>query len=109
MIVAVERPFQQLARDVLRNVAGPALGGVEGDHPERVRILPGQEILQDRLSVGFRDVGLNEDAAELAVVVDHEVHDDIVRVLRNKMSPDEESDAAPNHSDRQTNVRQHSC
>jgi hypothetical protein len=33
-VVAVVCPFQQFARKVLRNIAGPALDGVEGRPPE---------------------------------------------------------------------------
>jgi hypothetical protein len=40
ILISVECPVKHLAGDVLRHVSGPALGRVEGDHAEGVRILP---------------------------------------------------------------------
>jgi hypothetical protein len=77
-VVAVACPFQQFASTVLRNITGPALDSVEGDHPKSTRILPGEEIAEDRLPVGFRDAGLDEGAA------DHKIHGDIIDALRNE-------------------------
>ena len=57
IIVRVERSFRHLARDVLGDVPGPTLGHVEGDHAERVRILAGQEIADDRFAIGLGGVG----------------------------------------------------
>jgi hypothetical protein len=63
------------------DIPGPALGGVEGDHAERVRILPAQQIADDRLPVRFGNVGLHEGAAERAEIIDHQVDGDVVRIL----------------------------
>jgi hypothetical protein len=49
----IDCPFEHLARDVLRNVSGPALRGVEGDHPERLAVLAGKKIADDGLAIGF--------------------------------------------------------
>jgi hypothetical protein len=53
IVVGVEGSFDHLARDVFGDVARPALGGVEGDDAESVRILAGQEIADDRLAIGL--------------------------------------------------------
>jgi hypothetical protein len=47
----VECPVEHLAGDVLGCVPGPALGRVEGDHAERVRILPAQKIADDGFAI----------------------------------------------------------
>jgi hypothetical protein len=57
IVGGVEGPFQHVARDVLGHVARPALGGVEGDHAKRVRILAAQEIADDRFAIGFGGTG----------------------------------------------------
>jgi hypothetical protein len=81
IVVGVEGPLQHLARDVLRHVARPALGGVEGDHAKRVRILATQEIADDRLAIGLGGVGLVIGEAVPAVVVQDQVNGDILRRL----------------------------
>jgi Fumarate reductase flavoprotein C-term len=44
--------------------------------------LPAQEIADHRLAVGFGNVGLDEGAAERAEIIDHQVHGDVVGILR---------------------------
>jgi hypothetical protein len=62
IVVGVKGPLQHLARDVFRYVNRPALGGVEGDYAECVRILAAEEIADHRLAVGFGKIGLDEGA-----------------------------------------------
>jgi hypothetical protein len=66
--VRVEGAFEHLARDVLGDVPGPTLGGVEGDHAKRARILPAQKIADHRFPIGLGNIGLDEDAAERAEI-----------------------------------------
>jgi hypothetical protein len=46
--------------------------------------LPGEEIAEDRLPVGFRDAGLDEGAAGRSEIVDHKIHGDIIDALRKE-------------------------
>jgi ATP dependent DNA ligase domain len=78
IVVRVERPLQHLPRDVLGYVPGPPLYGVEGDHAERVRILAAQEIADDRFAIGLGGVGFDIGDAELAMVVEDQIHGDII-------------------------------
>jgi hypothetical protein len=64
-VVTVECPFQQFARNVLRNVARPSLGGVEGDYPDSVSVLTGEKIADDAFAIGLGGVGLDVGRAEL--------------------------------------------
>jgi hypothetical protein len=38
----------QFAGDIFGNVFRPVLGGIEGDDADRIAVLPGEEILNDR-------------------------------------------------------------
>src|SRR4030088_2912638 len=67
-------PLQQAARHLFGCVAHPAFLEVEGDHPQRIEILPAQQILDDRRRVGGLLVGLAIGAAERAEIVHHQVH-----------------------------------
>jgi hypothetical protein len=46
--------------------------------------LPAQEIADHRLAIGLGNVGLDEGAPERAEIVDHQVHGDVVGVLRRR-------------------------
>jgi hypothetical protein len=72
-----------LARDVLGHVAGPALGGVKGDHAKRIRILAAQEIADDRFAISLGGISLVIGEAVLPVVVQNQVDGDILRRLRH--------------------------
>jgi hypothetical protein len=82
-VVRVERLLEQLARDVLGHVARPALGGVEGDHANRVRILATQEIADGRLAISLGGVGLVVGEAVLPVVIQYDINGEIPRRLRH--------------------------
>src|SRR4029077_19772104 len=81
------RPHRMLVpaprRDVLGYISRPTLGGGEGNHAKGVRILSAQEIANDRLPISLGYVGLDKSAAVLAEVIHHQIHGDIVGVLRN--------------------------
>ena len=53
----------QLAGYILRNIFGPALGGIEGDDADRVALLAGQQVLNYRFEVGGFVIGFAPGAA----------------------------------------------
>jgi hypothetical protein len=82
IVVGVEGPLEHLAGDVLGHVPGPSLGRVESDHAERIAVLAGEKIANDGLAIGLGGVSLIVGDAELSVVVQNQVHGDVVRILR---------------------------
>lgn len=57
----------QLMGHVLGDILRPALGGVEGDHPDGAGILAGQKVGNDGLKVGCLGVGFTVFMSELAI------------------------------------------
>jgi hypothetical protein len=76
--IRVECPLEHLPRDVLGYVPRPALGGVEGEHSERVSVLAGEKIADDGLAIGLGGVGFVIGDAKLPVVVQDQVNGDVV-------------------------------
>ena len=68
----------------ISDVARPAFRGVEGVTRSAFEYLPAQEIAKDRLAIRFGNVGLDERTAELPEVIDHQVHGDVVMILRKR-------------------------
>jgi len=83
VLVGIESALYYLVGDVLRHIARPALGGVEGDDAESVAVLPGDEVADDRLAVSLGDVCLNLGFAQLAEVVDDQVDRDVLLIIEN--------------------------
>ena len=50
--------------NVLGDIAAPAFAGVEGDHPQRMRILAAQDVLDDGRFICFRLVSFDIGTAE---------------------------------------------
>jgi hypothetical protein len=59
--------WQDLQRDVLGHVPGPALGGIEGDNAETVAVLARQKIANNGLAIGLGGIGLVVSNAVLPV------------------------------------------
>ena len=68
------------ARDVRRDVFGPVLKGVKGNHADGIVKLPGQQISDDALEICPLDFAFAVDAAEPAEPVDNEI-DGLVRAV----------------------------
>jgi hypothetical protein len=62
----------------------PALGGVEGHHPEGMPILTGQEIGDDGLGAGLSRVGLPVPAAEFTEVIEHEIDGAVMALSKRR-------------------------
>jgi hypothetical protein len=67
-LVGVEGPVDDFAGNVRRNVPGPTLVRVEGDNPQCVLVLAGDEAPDDGLAVGSGEVGFEVGAAIRAEV-----------------------------------------
>ena len=49
--------------DIFGNVFRPAFGGVEGDDADRIAVLAGQQVLDDRFEIGRLVIGFAPGAA----------------------------------------------
>jgi len=72
------------------------LGGVERDDANRVAVLAGHQIADDRFEIGFADIGFGECRAEVSVIVDDEIKILIVAARHNRRNK------APAHEKLQT-------
>jgi hypothetical protein len=66
-----------------KNIVLPQ-GGVEGDDLDCIRVLAGEELANDGFAVGFRNVRLDESAAELPEIIDDEVNRVVVDVPKKR-------------------------
>ena len=78
----------QLARNLGRHVLRPALPRVEADHPHRVFILSTKQIGNDGFQTSPLDIGLAIGAAQVAEIIQHEIHRLIIVTVRhNRRGP----------------------
>ncbi|MBR1153723.1 hypothetical protein [Bradyrhizobium sp. JYMT SZCCT0428] len=56
-------------RDVLGDVFGPSLRGIEGDDADRIAVLTAQQVLNCRLDVGGLAIGFAPSAAVFAKII----------------------------------------
>ena len=71
--------IKQCSRNVLCDITRPSLGGVKRHHPYWVGVLAAADIAED--SSAFASSVFDIGATELAIVIEHNVHGDIVRLL----------------------------
>ena len=64
-------------RNVLCHVTRPAFGGVEGDHPNRMRVLPTEYIFNDGCFISVGLVGFDISAAQRPEVIQNNMNGDI--------------------------------
>jgi hypothetical protein len=71
--VGIVSPVEHIVGDLLGHIPGPPFDGVEGDHPQRVPVLPRDHIVDDRIAIGFCEVRLSKRAAQVAEVLNDDV------------------------------------
>ena len=87
-VPAVEiQPPAEFPGYVFRGVAGPSLGDIEADYPDRIAVLPGEQIGDDSLETGLFDAGLWPYPAEPPEIVDHQVNVLIVAPGHDRRCP----------------------